>query len=203
VGYFRPIVKGKVNRAMAYFVLKCFTRDHEAVLSNEPDLPPPLDLWNSGKRFTVHVPEPLMFSIDEDDAGEMPPMFDTGASLLMDSQLADALKRAGVDNFDSYQAIVLDKKSGMRYENYRAINIVGAVSAADDEKSAGEDIGVVSDGRRTVWFDKLVIDESKAGGLLMFRLAERISYIMIHESVKRVLEASGFGRLDFMGPEDV
>jgi hypothetical protein len=50
-------------------------------------------------------------------------------------------------------------------------------------------------------FDKLVVDEGKANGALLFLMAESVDTILIHKSVKEVLEPL-FPRLRFTLPEN-
>lgn len=49
-------------------------------------------------------------------------------------------------------------------------------------------------------FHALIIDESKTAGLLLFRLAENISAIVVHERVKQSIEAAGIPGFAFYGP---
>jgi hypothetical protein len=51
-------------------------------------------------------------------------------------------------------------------------------------------------------FNSLAIDEAAAGGALLFRLAESVNAIVVHERVRRHLEASGITTLTFIEPED-
>jgi hypothetical protein len=183
--------------------MNCYIQNSGAVLSNEPVLADSLNLWNGGERFNLAVPTPLQYSIDEEDAGEMPPLFDTGAHLLMREDLVTALHECGVHNLDLYEAVIVDLKSGTRFDNYRAVNIIGLIRAANMSRSVGEDIGLVNDGLVTVWFDKLVLDESKIHNTLLFRLAESVSIIIVHELVRDFLLKRGFNTLTLTRPEDL
>ena len=49
---------------------------------------------------------------------------------------------------------------------------------------------------------KFVADESKAHGLPIFRMAESITAIVVHESVKKAIEAAGIDTVEFIKPED-
>lgn len=49
-------------------------------------------------------------------------------------------------------------------------------------------------------FVSLVIDESKATGHLLFRLAENVSAVVVHEQVKSAIEASAIPGFVFYGP---
>ena len=46
--------------------------------------------------------------------------------------------------------------------------------------------------------DSLVIDDRKAHGALMFRLAENVSGIVVHESVRVAVHEAGIEHLDFV-----
>jgi hypothetical protein len=49
-------------------------------------------------------------------------------------------------------------------------------------------------------FHALVPDESRINGQLMFRLAENLSAIVVHESVRKAIEAAGIPGFVFMAP---
>lgn len=85
----------------------------------------------------------------------------------------------------------LDPNAGKIITNYKAVNILGLVSAADMQKS----IATVHDGIPLidVDFDELVIDEQKTKGIKLFRLAESTNAILIHESLRDALIDKGFG----------
>ena len=51
-------------------------------------------------------------------------------------------------------------------------------------------------------FDGFTIDETKIGDLLMFRMAECITAILVHEKVRRGLERHAIPYLDFYEPAD-
>jgi hypothetical protein len=60
-----------------------------------------------------------------------------------------------------------------------------------------------SDGPQlTVLFESLVIDEAKAQGQLLFRLAESVSTILIHEKVVSRLRSTGDFGLTFLDLAD-
>ena len=54
----------------------------------------------------------------------------------------------------------------------------------------------------SVDFDSLAIDDAKTGGALMFRLAECVTCIIVHESVRNIVEAEGIDTLDFLDPKN-
>jgi hypothetical protein len=152
--------------------------------------------WFAGSRFTKPVPDPVECEVVR--GGDMISMFH-GAGLLMRDDLLEAMREAGVDNLDVYNAIIRREKTGETWTNYKAVNVIGVVSAAnmDESKTPGRTTDLI-----TVPFESLVIDESKTGGALLFRLAEAVGGLVVHESVKEHLEAAGFDDLSFTEPEE-
>ena len=114
------------------------------------------------------------------------------------NDLIEALQEAGVDNLELFDLTIVDPDNGQRYTDYKAVNIIGCIAAADMGKSEAtvHPGGAVAD----VDFDKLVIDESKPQCPLMFRLAESVNVIMVHKKVKEHLEAKGFNGVKFYDP---
>jgi hypothetical protein len=126
-------------------------------------------------------------------------MYDT-TILVMRSDLVEALKAAGVDNIECFEAVIRDPRTGQEYTTYFAVNIVGAIACVDLAKSGYD----TSQESRMVdmEFDSIAIDEAKAGGALLFRLAESVSGIVVHEKVKAVLESRGLTGMTYTKPED-
>jgi len=176
----------------AYFMLSCYgklpgTRAQVAIITHvEPS-------WIAGTRLS-DVPEPVECEVVV--GGEMVSMF-RGGGLLMTERLVKELRQAGVDNLDVYEAVIRDPETGQTWTDYRAVNVVGVVSCADMARSGtsaapGELIDVA--------FEGLVIDEKRARGALMFRLAEAVGGIVVHERVKDHLVKAGFSDLAFHDP---
>ena len=184
---------------MAYYLMTCHPGVGDAVISDEPDMEDGMDNWIGGARLPGEVDEPLVFTIEEEDEGNLRPVF-FGAIPLMKMEVIDALQECGVDNLETFEAIIKEVDSGREHRGYRAVNIVGLISAADPEASDGVDIGTVKDGLKTVFFRHLVLDDKKAQGVLMFRLAESLSKVIVHEKIRSHLIERGFDRIHF---EDV
>ena len=106
---------------------------------------------------------------------------------MMRSDMVEILIKTGVNNLQLFDAIIVNPYTGTDVTNYKAVNIIGLVSAADE---AASDFKAFSDPPRidTIFRD-LVIDPTKAQGQLMFRLAEDLS-IIVHEKIKEALEPS-------------
>lgn len=178
-----------------YHVLNCFGALFQPTLALGaiPDVDG-IESWMNGQTIDVPVPEPLVIEIDPDEPGEPLEMYQLEA-LIMSTRLANALQEAGVDNLQSFAAVLRAPESGRTFEGYRLVNVVGAVSCADMTRSEF----VAPPGRPTisVAFDKLVIDERRTGGALLFRLAESLGTILVHDRVKRHLDASGLRTLHY------
>src|SRR3989442_11378692 len=154
-----------------YYMLGCFGPEDEDRAGIGDILNTSVN-WQTGSRFEETPPIPVRVELNPDFPGVMVPMFDSGILLFEDKMLA-SLAEAGVDNLDVYGALIEDSTTGRSFTNYKAVNIIGTVAAADLEKSTYE----APSGTPIIDtdFDSLAIDEKKTGGLLMFRLAEAVN----------------------------
>lgn len=152
--------------------------------------------WNRGVLLGDKVPVPVTLHLDPEAPGHLPPMFHKGV-LAMSRAMAEALEACGVDNLELFDAVLVDERTGTRRDDYLVVNVLGAIAAADLGASRHR-----AHGRPLfdVEFDALVIQEDRPRGALMFRLAENLSGIVVHEQVRRGLEAAGIGPLDFVPP---
>lgn len=144
-----------------------------------------VDSWSLGRPFAVRLPEPIVIDLTvvDDYAGPPSDLYD-GNMCLMSARLVEALQAAGVDNLQTYRAALRNSDTGETFD-FRAVNIVGVIAAADLGESAwtSHDPEPLFD----VNFDSLAVDESRTGGALMFRLAENTGVILVHESVRNRL----------------
>jgi hypothetical protein len=155
--------------------------------------------WQTGTRFEEPPSEPVLVMLNPDFPGVMVPMFDSGI-LLIENRMLNAVHDAGVDNLETYSAVITDPATGRTFDSYFAVNIVGAVAVAD--LAASEYEAPSGSPLIDADFDSLVIDEGRAGGLLMFRLAESVNGIVIHERVRIALERQNIPHLDFTEPAE-
>lgn len=152
--------------------------------------------WWRGAVITVPVPDPLEFvlkpyhSTSPDHDQYMAALIETNPPIWRDDFI-QALRDCGVNNFDTYNVAITDPDDGSIITNYKAVNVLGLVAAADMEKS----IATVHNGIPLidVDFDELVIDEKKTKGIKMFRLAESNNAVLIHETLRDALLEKGFG----------
>jgi hypothetical protein len=154
--------------------------------------------WRLGRPITDAVPVPIVYMLNPRFKGQPKPMYYEKAIPVMRDDVAAALRGAGVDNIQYFDAVLKDPGTGADHRNYRAYNIVGLVACADmvASKRMSTGSGTMGD----VDFESLVVDESKTGGALLFRLAENVSAIVVHDKVKEAIEASGIPGFVFYGP---
>ncbi len=153
--------------------------------------------WMLGSRFRTEPQSPIQITLDADH-GVMVPMFNSGI-LLFSDQLLNAFYECGVDNLDVYAAELFNPLTKSRFTNYKAVNIVGLASVADLGKS---DFRAHGTPLIDVDFDSVAIDSAKATNLLVFRLAEAVSAIVVHEKVRQGIDAHGIVGLDWIHPGD-
>jgi hypothetical protein len=191
-----------------YYMMECFSpkgADH-AMLTYKRDHP--RRSWASGKRFSTNPndpvfrqppPEPVQAEVKADYPGVMAEFWKAPVP-LMTKRLLAALQEAGVMNLDTYQAEIYDVSQNAIYDNYVAFNIIGTVSAADLNQSSYD--ATLPERMISVDFDSVIIDEQATRGALMFRLAESVNAIVVHEKVKQYLEENGIDTLTFIPPEE-
>lgn len=182
-----------------YYMMHCFSpkeRDN-AMLTYSPD--DPLRSWAEGARFDDAPPEPVRAEVKKGYTGNMAEFWDDPVP-LMTTRLHEALMAAGVSNLDTYKAVIYDPATKSIFDNYVAFNIIGTIAAADLSRSEFDP----SEPERMIAMDfrSVVIDPKRTGGALLFRLAESVNAIVVHESVKRHLEAAGIDTLTFIAPEE-
>jgi hypothetical protein len=158
------------------------------------------DNWMVGKFIDFEVPQPIVYELDDDEyeMEEQTHIRTMTSSIpvpVMHNSLCEALAAAGVDNIQYYNAVIRDLRRGIDHTDYKAFNIVGLVAAADMSASTMMDTSdstfIDAD------FDRLVLDEKKCNGMLLFRLAENITAIVVSEVVKNEVEKRGIKGIFF------
>jgi hypothetical protein len=168
-------------------------REESFVLTSLPDIEPKRP-WYLGERFGIDPPDPLELIMDPTSGPIMPDFFDAGIPVFS-AKLCQAMHEAGVDTFDRYPAVMIDPNTGHRWADYFAVNVIGKVSCADMKQSTYLD--PTDTGQISVFFSQLVIDPMRARGHLMFRLAESLGELIIHDSVVKVLRTKDLKCLRF------
>ena len=190
-----------------YFVLRCpplVNENGEAVMEIHNCIEVG-NVWNwrNGKKLkpneeNVPVPINIGFEPFRNYTGPPRELCDVGVP-IMSKRLADALAEVGVDNLQLFPVILRNTVTGQVYD-YLAFKVVGLVAAADlnASESTVHDDKPVAD----MSFETLVIDETKTHSLLMFRLAENINALMVHDKVRKHILSKGIDTLTFTRPED-
>lgn len=169
------------------------------------------ECWLMGRAFTASDPDPdfhppsrqfeLRTEIDSKVKERVYPELTWSPLPLMSRRLVNALQQAGVDNLQLYPTRLINPQGEKPppEDHYLAVNILGLVAAADRVRSKLNPD--VPERMISTDFHSLVIDPEKAHDLLMFRLAENVSAVLVHERVKRFVEASGIHTLTWYTPE--
>lgn len=133
--------------------------------------------------------EMLVFKLKSGCNEENPPQHYEGITVpVFSNKLIGELKKCGVDNLQTVPAVLRNETTGESWNEYSLVNIVGLLSCADMEMSEYTIIGTRPNSDIPLaHFQKLIIDEARANGQYLFRLAEEPSTILIHESIKNHL----------------
>jgi hypothetical protein len=155
--------------------------------------------WYSGQPLSIKIPTPLAYTIDSDRPGNLKAMHEGYDCPLMRNDLIEALQAAGVNNLELFDAVIVDEASKVEHRDHKAFNVVGIVSATDFGSSvvASADSNLID-----VFFESLSIDETKASGFRLFRLAESVTTIIVDERVKNEIEKRAVPGMIFLEPED-
>ncbi len=101
------------------------------------------------------------------------------------------LKRAGIDNFQAFPAILVNREENLQWTGYFAFNAIGLIDAANMTHSKG---GVLMGGSdyegmpELIDFDKLVIDPSKVRGAFMFRELRSPDILVLDDKVETYIK---------------
>lgn len=159
-------------------------------------------LWHNSRPIPPeqkqNIPNPIEINFDVFRGYEGPPMeFEDLGIPVMSDRLYKVLVSCGVDSLEVFPAVLKNTSTQQKYKYY-AYKIYNVVPLMDKTASEYETY------RNTepVSIHKFVADESKAHGLLMFRMAESITAIVVHESVKKAIQAAGIDTIEFIKPED-
>lgn len=177
-----------------YFILSSKDPDR-MLLYSMPDLPDDMeDSWLSGHPFSIEPDQPIHIEIQEGyESKNLLPYFDEPP--VVSQAFYDALLEAGVDNIIPYDVVLQSEDQSVLHKGYKAINIIGLV------KAAGPGTVYLGDSRLVdASIESLDVEPRSIKGLLMFRLAEDVSAVVIHEKVKNHLESKGFKSLVFTDP---
>lgn len=168
------------------------------LLDGMPDLPEEdEDDWMFGQPFTVEPEQPIFVDISEDNENLKMLSFYKNPPIA-NKAFVDALVEAGVDNIVTYDVVLRSQTNpSILVDGYKAINIIGLVKAVGPGTVYLMDSRIGDAGIKSVKLEPRSIK-----GLYIFRLAESMRTIVVHEKVKEFLEAKGFEDLIFTEPGD-
>lgn len=147
----------------------------------EPEgLPWDLNLISGGV-ITEQVEKPFPFVTKAEAGDDLPDFWDAGAP-AMSKRFVELLEGAGVDNLQTFPAIVESKTDGTVWEGFYLVNILGRIKCADFGRSVYSELFPGS-----FEFEELAIDAEKAKGALLFRLQESPDVILMHKSVGKYI----------------
>jgi hypothetical protein len=169
--------------------------DYFVLDSGDPDMalffslvnPSPRDRWWSGRKFSKPPQLPIKAVIRPDNESGKLLAYHNPVNLMSDA-LADIIVGVGVDNLDLYEAVIADERGNVLRRGYKAFNLIGLIRAADLQGTVflpGNESRMID-----ASFEELKLDPNKTRGALMFRLAENVSLVVVHERVARVIEAA-------------
>lgn len=159
---------------------------------------PPDDMsWTLGTRFKKSPSLPVIATICTGYENETPVPF-SNVPPIMSSQLSEVILNAGVQNLDLYEAILESEDGSVQIPNYKAYNVVGLISAAELSKTEFDSKNPSRYLDASI--DKLEIDPGKISNLLLFRLAEFSSALIVHSSIKDAIEKAKIPKVYFTRP---
>ncbi len=166
---------------MAFYALKNHLTTETAILGLGQGLEAPFTNWIRAIPWSVAVPTPLPLVVEEN--GRLLPFYENPIPVMKES-LLNVVRYSGVNNIDDYEVEIFNPFDERVYDDYRAINVIGAIEAIDEELSDGENLygsGSCFSGK---FYDEIILDESKIGDLLLFRLAEKLSLIVVSDLIR-------------------
>lgn len=154
--------------------------------------------WFEGVKFPDPPKSSLNMRIDVDAEDEENlggyPDYVSGPIPMVTQRLRQALEGCGVANIEYYPVEIEGAESWEGFPIYFAMNIVGAVAAADpSSKVALEAFGPMG----ATLYDKFLLNTKAVEGLDVFRLAEHLTTVIVSERVKSACEKSGVDTLRF------
>ena len=178
-------LENESNGAIVYYSLDWRAKSANADFSNtesSPDLDIP---WSMGIFYPDPLPEPIKCKLHPERGDKLRDVYLIDLPLFSD-KFVEILTNAGIDNLQLFSAEIIDKQ-GVSHYNYKAVNIVGAVSCANLKASEY----LPESEPPLMCFNKLVIDVSRVRDQKLFRLAEDTSQIILSQEIKEKIEQAG------------
>ena len=182
-----------MSESLYYFI----NRKRTSYTLYEFDNPSNEEDWIHGVPFKSKVVTPVLAYIRDETNDGKPEDFYPYPTLASE-RFYQALLAAGVDNIDAYDAYLYNEEAGIHIEGYKALNIIGTLRVAGKNTQFKTESRLIN-----ASIDQLEIDPDFTPNLLMFRMAEAPTEILVHKSVKNYLEGLNlFPNLEFTESKD-
>lgn len=152
-----------------------------------------------GRRFPIDISE-LTLNLDADSQGDLTDdiVIMKRRCLIHSHRLIEVLHSAGVDNIDYYPCVIhnditeynlstfKDPQNGQIKQYYEAANILDVIFCLDRENS---ELEIDDEEPSEIWnILNLQILEDRIEDVLMFRLGEDPSIVIVHQKIKDAVE---------------
>ena len=155
-------------------------------IADYPQLPDAVSFL-TGRAISTPLPAPLVFAVNHPQ-GETPKHLLGMQVPVVSDLLLQTMAAAGVDNFQTFPAVLRSADTGAQWTGYHAFNAIGLIDAADMQGSKYEQIMPGNDEVPALLdFETLVIDGSRTRDLLLFRLAQNPGAMLVHQRVRNGL----------------
>jgi hypothetical protein len=182
-----------------YYLLRYRSFSGEAMLQR------PIEPMHSGLSFDngaiiTNPPERVVFNMAAKESGTLGDyVYTEFRGLLVSARFRQSFETAGIDNIQYIPAEIRDIVKNVIHEGYFVANIIGVVDCIDMKKSKLIMLPAMPDKIEDI--EELHLDESRAMGLLMFRLGRRMTLIAVAERAKRQIEETGLVGVGFVPAE--
>jgi predicted DNA-binding WGR domain protein len=113
-----------------------------------------------GVPCTAEIELPKQFNIKNYGADrELPHLWHMEGWYIFSLQFLEALKKIGIDRFQTFPAVITDRPSGRAWNDYVAVNVLGRDNVLDDEETDNtdeHDVWMVLDDRKLNNCDKFL-----------------------------------------------
>jgi hypothetical protein len=163
--------------------------DGEARALDRPIISGRADLAFDEGMWVHDSPNTVRFVMTQEDRGEIGDLVPTGLpGLVISDRFRHLLDGAGIDNVQYIAAEIADVVSGRTFADYFIANVIGLVDCIDLTRSKVTFRAAPPGAIRFI--DELHIDERRAGGLPLFRLARRSTIVMMSEPVQQKIASA-------------
>jgi hypothetical protein len=167
------------------------------------------ECWQMGRVFSRKDEDPdfrpparvieLRTKIDSKAPERVYPELTWNPLPLMTRRLVSALQSSGISNLQTYDTRLTNPQGKTPPDHYLAVNIVGLVAAADLIESQTDPQGTET--LLSVDFQSLTVDPMKSRDALIFRLAENVSAVLVHERIRKFVTDAGIYALTWYEPQ--